>query len=148
MSVENLEKLDAWKKAKEYALAIYQEAIPLLPPEEKWGLAQQLRLSAQSIPANIAEGFGRYYYQETIRFCYIARGSLEETISHLILAHELNYIPKEIFITLSNRGDALVKLINGYIGYLKRSKQGINEPGSSSVIHELSEHYSYENSES
>jgi four helix bundle protein len=141
MSVENLEKLDAWKKAKEFALAIYKDVIPLLPPEEKWGLAQQLRLSAQSIPANIAEGFGRYYYQENVRFCYIARGSLEETISHLILAHELNFIPKELFLRLSNRSDDLAKLINGYIGYLKRSKQGNNEPGSFSAIHEFSEQY-------
>ena len=108
---------------------------------------QQLRLSAQSIPANIAEGFGRFYYQENIRFCYIARGSLEETISHLILAYELNFIPKELFISLSNRGDNLARLINGYIGYLKRSKQGNNEPGSSLVIHESSEYYSYENPE-
>jgi len=46
----------------------------------------------QSIPANIAEGYGRYYYQDNVRFCYIARGSLEETLSHLVLAHELNYI--------------------------------------------------------
>lgn len=148
MSVENLEKLDAWKKAKEFALAIYKDVIPLLPPEEKWGLAQQLRLSAQSIPANIAEGFGRYYYQENVRFCYIARGSLEETISHLILAHELNFIPNELFLRLSNRSDDLAKLINGYISYLKRSKQGNNEPGFSSAIHEFSEQYIYEKQDS
>lgn len=147
MSVENLQKLDVWKKAKEFAISIYKEVIPLLPPEEKWGLAQQLRFSSQSIPANIAEGFGRFYYQDNIRFCYIARGSLEETISHLILANELSYIPKEIFISISNRGDDLLRLLNGYISYLKRSKLGNNEPGSNLSIHEPSENYSYENLE-
>ena len=83
MSIKSLETLEAWKKAKEFALRLYREVLPLLPPEEKWNLNQQLRRSSNSIPANIAEGYGRFYYQENIRFCYNARGSLEESLSHL-----------------------------------------------------------------
>ena len=89
MSSSGLERLTTWKKAMDFAVLVYQEALAKMPPEEKWSLASQMRRSAASIPANIAEGYGRYYYQETIRFCYIARGSLEETLSHLILAREL-----------------------------------------------------------
>ncbi len=58
----------------------------LLPPEEKWAMTQQIRRCTQSIPANIAEGYGRYYYQDNVRFCYNARGSLAETLSHLVSA--------------------------------------------------------------
>lgn len=94
MSIKSLETLEAWKKAKEFALRIYREVLLLLPPEEKWNLNQQLRRSSNSVPANIAEGYGRFYYQENIRFCYNARGSLEETLSHLVMCYELKYITR------------------------------------------------------
>ncbi|HCR70961.1 MAG TPA: four helix bundle protein [Anaerolineae bacterium] len=136
MSIKSLETLEAWKKAKEFALRIYHEVLPLLPSEEKWNLNQQLRRASSSIPANIAEGYGRFYYQEIIRFCYIARGSLEETLSHLALCCELKYIPQTLFESIEQDGEKLTQLINGYIGYLKRSKQGQNEPGANHSIRE------------
>ncbi len=136
MSVKSLETLKVWKKAKEFALRVYREALPLPPSEEKWNLNQQLRRSSNSIPANIAECYGRFYYQETIRFCYIARGSLEETLSHLVMCYELKYIPKTLFDSLEQDGEKQTQLINGYIGYLKRSQQGQNEPGANHAIRE------------
>ena len=136
MSVKSLETLDVWKKAKDFALRFYREVLPLLPAEEKWNLNQQLRRSSNSIPANIAEGYGRFYYQEIIRFCYIARGSLEETLSHLVMCVELKYIPKTLFDSLEQDGEKLTQMINGYIGYLKRSKQGQNEPGANYAVRE------------
>src|SRR4030042_5654086 len=104
MSVQGLERLKVWKKARDLALDVYRNVLPLLPNEEKWGLNQQIRRSVQSVPANIAEGYGRYYYQENVRFCYLTRGSLEETLSHLVLAHELGYIPAAIYQQLINDG--------------------------------------------
>jgi four helix bundle protein len=77
-NIQGLETLEAWKKANEFALVIYREVLPKLPVEEKWNLDQQIRRAAQSVPANIAEGHGRFYYQDEVRFCYIARGSLTE----------------------------------------------------------------------
>jgi four helix bundle protein len=136
MSSEGLKRLDVWKKAKEFAVLVYQQVLPCLPMEEKWVLAQQIRRSAQSIPANIAEGYGRYYFQEMVHFCYIARGSLDETISHILLASDIGYLPLDIQHPLIEKGDELVRLINGYIAYLKRSKQGSNEPGATGVIKE------------
>ncbi len=127
MSVKSLETLNTWVKAKEFALLVYREVVPLLPAEEKWSMGQQIRRSANSIPANIAEGYGRFHYQDNIRFCYIARGSLEETLSHLVMCVELKYISKLLFASLAEDGEKLTQLINGYIGYLKRSKQGIRE---------------------
>ena len=136
MSIEGLEKLKAWQKAREYALSVYRTALKALPAEEKYGLNQQIRRAAQSIPANIAEGYGRYYYQDMIRFCYIARGSLEETVSHLTLAHDLEYLPTPVYRPLMNQASELTRLINGYIAYLKQSRQGEHEPGAPKTAHE------------
>lgn len=62
MSVEGLKRLKVWLRAKDFVLKVYKQVLPLLPPEEKWNLNQQLRRSSLSISANIAEGRGRFYY--------------------------------------------------------------------------------------
>ena len=147
MSIKSLETLEAWKRAKEFSLRVYHEVLPLLPSEEKWNLNQQLRRASLSVPANIAEGYGRFYYQDNVRFCYIARGSLEETLSHLVICYELKYIPKAIFDSIEQDGEKLTQLINGYISYLKRSKQGQNEPGANQGVHENMAPYDLNSSE-
>ena len=141
MSVQGLQKLEVWRRSKDFTLMIYRKVLPLLPAEEKWGLNQQLRRSSVSVSANIAEGHGRYYYQDNVRFCYNARGSLEETLSHLVICHELKYIPDNLFQSLEQDGEKLTQLINGYIGYLKRSKQGQTEPGAQHAIRDDSASY-------
>ena len=135
-NVQGLETSEAWKKAKDFALKVYKEVLPLLPAEEKWNLNQQIRRSVSSVPANIAEGHGGFYYQESVRFCYIARGSLTETYSHLRLAHDLGYLGAEDFEDLKKPTEELVRIINRYIAYLKRSKIGANEPGAGHAIRE------------
>ena len=147
MSIKSLESLETWCKSKEFSLRIYREVLILLPTEEKWNLNQQMRRSSLSVPANIAEGYGRYYYQDNIRFCYNARGSLEETLSHLVIAYEMNYIPKSLFDSLGQDGESLTQLINGYIGYLKRSKKGQTEPGAGLSIHDEASSYDYDSTE-
>jgi four helix bundle protein len=129
MSIEGLNRLKVWVRAKDFALAVYKRVLPPLPLEEKWNLNQQLRRSSLSIAANIAEGYGRFYYQDNVRFCYTARGSLDEVLSHLTLAHEMSLISKELYKELTSEGDEIDKMLNGYIAYLKKSKQGANEPG-------------------
>jgi len=129
MSIEGLSRLKVWMRAKGFARSIYKRVLPLLPPEEKWNLHQQLRRSSISIAANIAEGYGRFYYQDNVRFCYNARGSLEEVLSHLTFAHEVSFISDELYKELAAEGDEIDKMLNGYISYIKKSKQGANEPG-------------------
>jgi len=136
MSIEGLNRLEVWKKAIEFAVYVHHDILPLLPTEEKWVLTDQLRRASQSVPANIAEGYGRYYYQDNIRFCYIARGSLEESLSHVVFAHKVNYISPTLFAEVNQKGEELVRLINGYIAYLKQSKRGENEPGANLIIRE------------
>ena len=64
-----LETLQVWQKARELVVFVHQRVSPALPDDEKWDLTQQIRRSSKSVMANIAEGYGRYYYQEVIRFC-------------------------------------------------------------------------------
>jgi four helix bundle protein len=129
MSVEGLKRLKIWVRSKDFAIRIYRRVLPLLPAEEKWNLNQQLRRSSLSISANMAEGYGRFYFQENVRFCYVARGSLEETLSHITFALEMNYISSELYSEFETEGEEIDKMLNGYIGFLKKSKQGANEPG-------------------
>ena len=136
MSVSGLENLDVWCKARDFAVRVNKEVLPLLPAEEKWTLNQQLRRSSQSIPANIAEGHGRFYFQENVRFCYIARGSLEESLSHIVYAYKVGYISETVYRGFEVDGENLNRLINGYIGFLKKSKQGANEPGANYSVRE------------
>ena len=130
---KGIESLLVWRKAIEYALQISEKVLSLLPPIERYALADQLRRSAQSVPANIAEGYGRYYYQEGIRFCYIARGSLEESYSHLTLARKMGYLNEELFHEFATNTQELRKMLNGYIAFLKRSKRGMDEPGNYAI---------------
>jgi four helix bundle protein len=144
VSIQGLKRLQVWVKAKDFAIKIYKNVLPLLPAEEKWNLGQQLRRSSLSISANIAEGYGRFYYQDNVRFCYIARGSLEETLSHLIFAFEVGFIPEPLYKNLESEGEEIDKMLNGYIGYLKKSKQGEHEPGVDRVVHENPAPYNVE----
>ncbi|MEW6084112.1 MAG: four helix bundle protein [Chloroflexota bacterium] len=144
MSISGLEKLDVWCKGRDFALRVHKEILPLLPIEEKYVLSQQLRRSSQSIPANIAEGHGRFYFQDNVRFCYIARGSLEESLSHIVHAFRVGYVSEELYKSLAVDGENLNRLINGYIGFLKKSKQGAYEPGANYAIRDLPADYTVE----
>jgi four helix bundle protein len=141
MTVMNLDKLEVWVRAKDFALVIYKEVTPLLPADEKWNLTQQLKRAAQSIPANIAEGHGRFHFLDNVRFCYIARGSLTEVQSHIALAHELGYLSDGIYQRITNHAESIGKQLNNYIAYLKRSKQGEKEFPVGYTVREESESY-------
>ena len=130
---KGLETLLVWQKSLAFAVEICKTILPKLPVQEKWSLVDQLRRSTQSIPANIAEGYGRFYFQESVRFCYIARGSLEETFSHLTLAHKLNYLDDETYKRLNGQIVELRRMISGYIAFLKESKRGASEPGANHI---------------
>ena len=124
MKGRGLEGLYVWQEARKLAVKICREILPLLPGEEKFALSQQLRRSVQSVPANIAEAHGRYHFQDAIRFCYIARGSLDETLSHLLLSYDLGYISESLLEDCREIWRELYRLLNGYIKYLRRNQQG------------------------
>ena len=89
--MHNFKQLQVWQKAMEMVKEVYL-AIAEFPVEERYGLAQQLRRSAVSIPSNIAEGAGRGGEKEFAHFLNISLGSAYEVETQLILANQLNLL--------------------------------------------------------
>ncbi len=121
--MQTLDTLEVYNLAKEFRRQVVKIA-NTFPKEEKFLLVAQIKDSARSISSNIAEGYGRYHYQEAIQFCRISRGSLLETYDHLSSALDEHYITEELFADLKLKQENLLRKLNGYIAYLKRRKQG------------------------
>ncbi|GAB4526384.1 MAG: four helix bundle protein [Amphiplicatus sp.] len=116
--MKSFEDLDIWKKALDLTEAVYR-ASAKWPGEEKFCLTQQIRRAAASIPANIAEGAERQGPREFLRFLSIARGSLAETKTFLILAERLAYMDLEQGMALKSQLDEVGRMLSG----LSRSLQ-------------------------
>ena len=87
-------KLEVYQRAKALSHAVCK-LIKTIPVEERYGLCDQLRRAAMSIPINIAEGFGRFSAKEKAHFIQIAFGSLNEVMCELELSQDENYISEE-----------------------------------------------------
>ncbi|MCX6150937.1 MAG: four helix bundle protein [Ignavibacteriales bacterium] len=120
-AVKYFTDLECWKLGRKVRQEIYK-VVRILPDEEKFDLAPQLRRAGVSITANIAEGFGRYHYQENIQFCRHSRGSLYETHDHLTTCLDENYIDKNKFDELTILIEQTAKTLNGYIRWLNKQK--------------------------
>ena len=118
-----LDDFELYRIAREFRKKVYC-LLRLLPPEEKYCLNSQMRRSAVSVSNNIAEGHGRWHYLENIRFCRIARGSVDELIDDLNTCQDEKYGDQRFITELKNEAYDLIRRINGYIVYLKKSKQG------------------------
>lgn len=117
--MKNYKELVVWRKAHEMTLDVYA-ATQAFPREELYGLTSQLRRSAASIGANIAEGSGRRSDGEICRFLQIARGSASETEYHILLARDLKFLREEDFGKLSNQADELQRMLTALIQSLHR----------------------------
>lgn len=112
--------LDDWKKCRRLKLFFYQNVIPNLPVDEKYNLSIQIRKASISMTANIAEGYGRYHYQEGIQFYRISRASLYELKDHLISCYDLKYISKEIYVEGTQLIELAKKILNGFIRFTQQ----------------------------
>jgi four helix bundle protein len=117
----SFEDLEVYKAAREFRKKIF-ELIKRLPPEEKYNLGSQMRRAATSLTNNIAEGHGRFHYQENIQFLRQSRGSLEELLDDLNICLDESYFQERELSPIKAEGLELLHRINGYIAYLRRRK--------------------------
>ena len=133
--MRGFEDLDCYK----LALQVFREAyrvVDSLPPEEKYNLADQLRRAATSVLLNIAEGYGRYHYLDSLRFYYISRGSIMEILSAFIACHERKYTNGKLDEQRELCHSAL-RSLNGYIRYVRTQQQGKQEYGERAVKEDI-----------
>ena len=122
MSYKTFEDLEVYQMTREFRKEIYRLA-KKLPEHEKFNLVNQMRRAATSLTNNLAEGHGRYHYQESIQFCRQSRGSLAELIDDLNICFDEQYCPEEYISQLKEQAYAINKKLNGYIAYLSKRKQ-------------------------
>jgi S23 ribosomal protein. len=93
-TIESYKDLEAWRLAVQATKAVYRLS-ERFPTEERFGLISQIRRASVSIPSNIAEGWGRQSTQDYVRFLRMARGSIFEVETQIVLARELGFVADE-----------------------------------------------------
>jgi four helix bundle protein len=112
VKIKSFTDLTVWQKAHELTLTVYR-LTARFPKAERFGMISQLRRASASVPANIAEGFGRRTTRELLRCLQISAGELEETRYFLILGRDLGYVEQHDFDRASALCDSVGQLING-----------------------------------
>ncbi len=115
------EDLDVYQAARAFRNRIY-ELTELLPKEERFALVSQMRKAAVSLTNNIAEGYGRFTWQDTTHFCRQSRGSLMELIDHINVCADQGYAKQDALENLRSDAERVLRLLNGYIAYLQRNR--------------------------
>ena len=106
--------LIVWQKSMDHVAAIYV-ATKAFPNEELFGIVSQMRRAAVSIPSNIAEGYGRLYDKETVKFLSNALGSASELETQLIISKDLGYLLIEDFQKLITQIEEFIRMLSALI---------------------------------
>ena len=114
----NLEDFELYRLAREFRKKAYR-LVRQLPAEERFCLEPQMRRAAVSITNNIAEGHGRWHYQENLRYCRMARGSVEEVLDDLNVCIEEGYGDPRMVAELKAEAYGVIGKVNAYMAYLK-----------------------------
>jgi four helix bundle protein len=134
--VESYQELEVWKQTKDLVKHIY-ELTKGFPKEEQFGLTNQLRRAAVSIPSNIAEGCGRNHFKDSLQLFFIARGSLYEVETQLVIAFDLKYVSPDDLETSTTLIKSCKRLLNGFINYFQKQA---DQSKSSTVNEALAEY--------
>lgn len=121
MSIQSHRDLIGWQKSVELAVSLY----PLtesFPAAEKFGLVSQIRRAGVSVPSNIAEGFGRGKTDDYLRFLRVARGSLFEIDTQLLIAHRLGYVNEQEFRDKIDQIQECGRILAGLIKSIENTK--------------------------
>lgn len=114
MPVQNYRELIAWQKAMDLVVRIYQ-ITESFPKTETFGLTNQMRRAAVSIPSNIAEGQGRSTTKDFMHFLHIARGSLQELETQVIIAQRLEFITEAVHSELTTNICEIARILSGLL---------------------------------
>lgn len=119
-SHQSFTELEVWKKARVFKNEI-KELVNSFPSDEKFRLTDQVIRSSRGITSTIAEGHGRYTFKDQLHYCIMARGSLSESLNHLIDAFDCKFINEEKLIYYKTMINEIERLLNGYIAYLRKN---------------------------
>jgi four helix bundle protein len=125
--IKSFEDLYVYQLAREFSRKV-SLLIKNLPEEEKYNLKSQMRRAKLSMTNNIAEGFGRYHFQENIQFCRQSRGSICELIDDFNECYDERYIDEAIMNEYKKDGYKLLKVLNNYIASQKKQKLKVQNP--------------------
>lgn len=120
--MKDFRSLEVWQKAHQLTLSAYR-ATRSFPSDERFGLTSQIRRSASSIPANIAEGCGRRGDAEFHRFLQIAMGSASELEYHLLLSHDLEYLDPSSHKELSGEAVRVKRMLSSLIRTVDEARE-------------------------
>jgi len=112
-------KLKVWELADKLAIMVYQ-LTKSFPKSEIFGLTSQMRRSAISVPANIAEGSGRKYQKELLQFLYISSSSLKELSYYIHISKNLSYFNKEDYEKVYSLSEETSRVLRGLINKVER----------------------------
>ena len=124
--IKTFEDLETWQACRAFRKFVSREITPLLLAKKEFNLSDQLKRSSRSTTANIAEGYGRFHYRDNYKFCSNARGSLFESLDHIICADDEDYLPQSVYAEARSLFDNSLHLLNGYMAYLKRAADAPN----------------------
>lgn len=120
-NLKSFEDLKCWQACRALRIFVADEVLPQLPSHEKFSLRNQILRAARSTTANIAEGYGRFHHLDNAKFCSNARGSAWEVLDHLITAADEKMITSDLLAKGRGLVSDAVKILNGYINYLRKS---------------------------
>ena len=119
VGIKSYRDLLVWQRAMDLTAECYRIA-KLFPTTEQYGLSSQMRRSAVSVPANVAEGHGRRHIREYLQHLSVARGSLMEVETHLLLATKLGFVKTDETATALSLSDETSRMLSGLAEKLRR----------------------------
>jgi four helix bundle protein len=119
--MKDFRQLKVWEKSHQLALTVYK-ATKGFPKEELYGLTSQIRRSSMSIPTNIAEGCGRFTDADFARFLQMAMGSASETEYQLILARDLDFLPKDSYEKLHTEVEEVKRMLASLLKTIRTNR--------------------------
>jgi len=113
-TIKDFKDIVAWQKAHQLAVKIYEVTVSF-PKTEQFGLTNQIRRASVSVVSNIAEGFGRRTNAARVHFYDMARGSLHETQTRMLIAKDVGFLSEDLYVRLEEMSTETHKILTGSI---------------------------------